>query len=196
MSLPCSLADYVAVRLTLALAAKTNLAAEPENREEIAADPETRRLAAEGRHSVSIAMGNWFHVLHYEFPLVITVDRLSWPMVFLSTLLTGLVSAFSAQYMHRDPGFFRFFFLLNLFGFGCLLMFTAGALDLLVAGWELVGLTSVLLIGFFHLRPEPVRGAIHVFKVYRLCDIGLLVSVAALHHLAGAATTRTFTARS
>jgi NADH:ubiquinone oxidoreductase subunit 5 (subunit L)/multisubunit Na+/H+ antiporter MnhA subunit len=145
-------------------------------------------MIAGGLTSVSVARGNWFHVHHYEFPLVITADRLSWPMMFLTTLLTGLVSLFSARYMHRDPGFFRFFFLLNLFGFGCLLVFAAGALDLLVAGWELVGLTSVLLIGYFHTRPEPVRGAIHVFTVYRLCDVGLLVGVAALHLLAGSAT--------
>lgn len=145
-------------------------------------------MVAEGRMTVSVFLGQWFQVHAYQFPLVVSVDRLSWPMVFLTTVLTSLVSFFSARYIHRDPGFFRFFFLLNLFALGCVIVFTAGALDLLVAGWELVGITSVLLIGFFCRRAEPVRGAAYAFTTYRLCDVGLLIGVAALHVMANTAT--------
>lgn len=145
-------------------------------------------MIREGVTTLSLPMGDWFRVRAYQFPLVLVVDRLSWPLIALTTLLTGLVSSFSARYMHRDPGFFRFYFLLNLFGLGCLIVFTAGALDLLVAGWELVGVTSVLLIGFFCRRAEPVRGGVYAFTIYRLCDIGLLVGVAALHVMAHTAT--------
>jgi NAD(P)H-quinone oxidoreductase subunit 5 len=76
----------------------------------------------------------------------------------------------------------RFFILLHLFGFGILLLFTAGGFDLLIFGWELVGITSVLLIAFFHYRAEPVRNALRVFAIYRLCDIGLLIGVFIIHH--------------
>src|SRR5262249_26334603 len=85
-------------------------------------------------------------------------------------------------------GFFRFFVLLHLFAFGSLLAFAAGSFDLLVGGWEIVGITSVLLIGFFQLRPAPVENALRVFAIYRASDIGLLVGVFALHHLARTAT--------
>src|SRR5262249_49557619 len=71
--------------------------------------------------------------------------------------------------------------------FGSLLAFAAGSFDLLVAGWEIVGITSVLLIGFFHLRPAPVENGLRVFAVYRACDIGLLVGIFAMHHWAGTA---------
>src|SRR5262249_58016646 len=88
---------------------------------------------------------------------------------------------------HRERGYFRFFVLLHLFAFGSLLAFAAGSFDLLAAGWEIVGITSVLLIGFFQLRPAPVENALRVFAVYRACDIGLLVGVFAMHHWAGTA---------
>jgi NAD(P)H-quinone oxidoreductase subunit 5 len=77
--------------------------------------------------------------------------------------------------------------LLHLFAFGSLLAFAAGSFDLLAAGWEIVGITSVLLIGFFHHRPAPVENGLRVFAIYRACDIGLLVGIFAMHHWAGSA---------
>ena len=66
--------------------------------------------------------------------------------------------------------------------------FTAGSFDLLIAGWETVGLTSVVLIAFFNQRAEPVRNSLRVFAVYKVTDIGLLVGVFLLHHFAGSAS--------
>ena len=106
----------------------------------------------------------------------------------LTAVLTGLIGAFSRRYLHREKGFERFFLLLNLFGFGSILIFAAGSFDLLIGGWELVGITSVLLIAFFQERREPVRNAVRVFAIYRACDVGLLVGVFLLHHFVGSAT--------
>ncbi|MBC8168033.1 MAG: hypothetical protein H7Y20_19465 [Bryobacteraceae bacterium] len=135
-----------------------------------------------GTRSVAVGLGEWFAVGDYQFPLILFVDRLSAPMVALTILLAGLVSAFSRRYMHRERGFIRFFLLLNLFMFGAVLVFASGSFDLLIAGWELVGITSVLLISFFQDRPEPLRNAKRVFATYRGCDIGLLVGVFFLYH--------------
>jgi NADH-quinone oxidoreductase subunit L len=140
-----------------------------------------------GQHEIRLPLGNWFEVEEYRFQLLLIVDRLSMPLVALSTVLTGVIGAFSVRYLHRDPGFLRFFILLNLFGFGVLLLFTAGTFDLVIGGWELVGLSSVLLIGFFQFRDDPIRSAIRVFLTYRVCDIGLLTGVAMLHHYLGTA---------
>lgn len=140
-----------------------------------------------GQISLTVSLGNWFKVEEYSFPLTLMVDRLSLPLVALSVLLVGVVGVFSVRYLHRDPGFHRFFLLLNLFGFGVLLLFTVGSFDLLIGGWELVGLTSVLLIAFFQHRDEPVKNALRVFATYRACDIGLLVGVVTMHHFAGSA---------
>ena len=140
-------------------------------------------LGSTGAPSVTVAFGNWFTVHDYHFPLVLMADRLSLPFLVLTVVLSGLIGQFSATYLHLERGFLRFFLLLHLFAFGSLLAFAAGSFDLLVAGWELVGITSVLLIAFFQQRPSPVENGLRVFAVYRACDIGLLLAVFAMHHL-------------
>jgi NAD(P)H-quinone oxidoreductase subunit 5 len=145
-------------------------------------------LASSKGTAVVVTFGNWFAVHEYRFPLVLMADRLSLPFLALTIVLSGLIGQFSATYLHREGGFFRFFLLLHLFSFGSLLAFAAGSFDLLAGGWELVGITSVLLIAFFHQRPAPVENALRVFGVYRACDIGLLVAVFAMHHWAGTAS--------
>jgi len=146
------------------------------------------KLASTGAASVTVACGTWFTVHDYHFPLVLMADRLSLPFLGMTVVLSGLIGQFSATYLHRDRGFLRFFLLLHLFAFGSLLAFSAGSFDLLVAGWEIVGITSVLLIAFFLQRSPPVENGLRVFAVYRACDIGLLVAVFAMHHWAGTAS--------
>lgn len=134
-------------------------------------------------HSVRASIGDhWFKVAHYEFPLTILLDRLSLPIVCVTVILAGIVGSFSVRYLHRDPGFFRFFLLLHLFTFGALLVFMADSLDVLLGGWEIVGITSVLLIGFFQYRPDPVRNALRVFATYRVADLFMLMGVFFAHH--------------
>lgn len=135
-----------------------------------------------GLPNVSIDLRGWFHVGDYRFPLVVLVDRLSYPLVVMTIILSGLIGKFSSTYLHRDRGFFRFYVLLNLFAFGALADFCAGSLDTLVLGWEMVGITSVLLIGFFHYRAGPVENALRVFAFYRGCDIGLLIAAGLMYH--------------
>ncbi|HEV2468316.1 MAG TPA: proton-conducting transporter membrane subunit [Candidatus Sulfotelmatobacter sp.] len=138
--------------------------------------------------NITVTFGNWFAVGSYHFPLVLMVDPLSVAFLALAAVLSGLIGKFSATYLHRESGFLRFFLLLHLFAFGSLLAFAAGSFDLLAAGWELVGITSVLLIGFFEKRPAPVENGLYVFGIYRACDIGLLVAIFAMHHWAGTAS--------
>jgi NAD(P)H-quinone oxidoreductase subunit 5 len=138
--------------------------------------------------SVVVTFGNWFAVHEYHFPLELMADRLSLPFLLMTIVLSGLIGKFSATYLHREGGFFRFFLLLHLFAFGSLLAFAAASFDLLIGGWELVGITSVLLVAFFQHRPAPVENALRVFGVYRACDLGLLVGVVAMHHWAGTAS--------
>ena len=116
---------------------------------------------------LTVTFGNWFAVHDYHFPMVLMADRLSLPFLGMTVVLVGLIGRFSATYLHREPGFFRFFLLLHLFAFGSLIAFAAGSFDLLVGGWEIVGITSVLLIAFFQYRTAPVENALRVFAVYR-----------------------------
>jgi len=142
-------------------------------------------LATTRDSAVTLTFGNWFAVHEYRFPLVLMADHLSLPFLAMTVVLSGLIGQFSATYLHRESGFFRFFLLLHLFAFGSLLAFAAGSFDLLIGGWELVGITSVLLNAFFDQRPAPVENGLRVFGIYRACDIGLLLGVFALHNWAG-----------
>src|SRR5690606_32761097 len=99
-----------------------------------------------------------------------------------------LVARFSASYLHRERGYFRYFFLLSVLGAGVMLVSFAGSLELVVFGWELVGIASALLIAYFHDRPVAVRHGFLAFSTYRICDFGILVALTWLHHTEGGAS--------
>lgn len=143
------------------------------------------------RYGALVDLGAPEHPVHgphegaYRFELGLLVDGLSVTMMLLTSTLTAVIARFSVRYLHREEGFFRYFVLLALFAAAMQLLVLAGSLDLLFVGWELVGLSSMLLIGFFRLRPGPQRGAITAMVTYRTTDIGLLIAAVLLHHAAG-----------
>ena len=140
-----------------------------------------------GIDSVAVDLGAWFRIDHYTFMWRLVGDRLSLPFMLMVSALVGLVGAFSRRYLHREPGFLRFYFLLTLFGAGAELVVLAGSLDLVFIGWELVGLTSALLIAFFAERRRPAEHGLRAFVTYRFCDVGLLVATIWLHYRFGGA---------
>lgn len=135
-----------------------------------------------------VEFGDWLTVGSYHIPLVVHVDELAASFSLLAAALTALVGRFSRTYLHKEPGFARFYVLLGLFGTGTQLVAYAGALDLFFAGWELIGISSALFIGFFHEREMPARSSVRAFTTYRLCDAGLLIAMVTTHELLG--TTR------
>jgi NADH-quinone oxidoreductase subunit L len=137
-----------------------------------------------GRTRLMLEFGPWFQVGGYDFEIELLLDRLSLPFLLLTSTAAWLIGVFSVRYLHRDPGFVRFFALLMLFACGMLLIVLAGNLDVLLVGWELVGLASALLIAFFHHRKEPVRNGLRAFVTYRICDVGLMLAVWLIHHYA------------
>jgi NADH-quinone oxidoreductase subunit L len=113
------------------------------------------------------------------------VDRLSLGFAALSAAIAGVVSAFSNRYLHREPGYNRYFVLLAMFVTGMLLVALAGNVEVLFIGWEFVGLSSALLVAFFHERPAAVSNALRVFSVYRISDAAMLSAAVLLRHVAG-----------
>ncbi|MER6177016.1 proton-conducting transporter membrane subunit [Streptosporangium sp. NPDC001681] len=137
---------------------------------------------------VTMPAGAWFGGGEYGFHLLLVGDRLSLPFAALTALLVGLIGVFSQRYLHREPGYLRFYLLLALFGVGVETVALSGALELAFAGWELAGLASALLIAFFHERKRPVEHALRAFLTYRACDVGLPAAVVWLHHTTGVST--------
>jgi NAD(P)H-quinone oxidoreductase subunit 5 len=138
-----------------------------------------------GTRHEPIDLGNWVVIPHYHFSVKLVFDRLSVPLVILSFLLCGTIGAFASKYMHREPGYNRFFVLYAVFLFGMVLTCLAGTIETLFAGWELVGLSSILLVAFFHERPAPVENALRVWVVYRVSDAALLLAAIVMHHIKG-----------
>ena len=136
------------------------------------------------RHEV-VEVGNWVVIPHYHFSVKLVFDRLSVPLVILSFLLCGTIGAFASRYMHRELGYNRFFVLYAVFVLGMVLTCLAGTIETLFTGWELVGLSSVLLVAFFHERPAPVENALRVWIVYRVSDAALLLAAIVMHHMQG-----------
>lgn len=138
-----------------------------------------------GTRHESIELGHWISLPGYHFSVKLIFDRLSVPFAILSFVLCGTIGAFASRYMHREPGYNRFFTLYAVFVMGVILTSLAGTIETLFAGWELVGLSSVLLVAFFQERPSPVRNGLWVWVIYRVSDAALLLAAIVLHHLHG-----------
>lgn len=132
-----------------------------------------------------VVPGSWFQVGDYSSLWEFCFDPLALIFASFTCLLLFVIGVFSRNYLHQEAGFFRFYLLLALFGFGVLLVVLAGNLEQVFFGWELVGLTSALLIAFFAHRPGPAANGLRAFCTYRLCDVGLLSAVVWLHHTTG-----------
>src|SRR3954452_21697849 len=87
--------------------------------------------------------------------------------------------------MHRERGYNRFFALYAMFMLGMVVSSLAGTIETLFAGWELVGLSSALLVAYFQERPAPARNGLRVWVVYRVSDAALLLAAILMHHLTG-----------
>ncbi|HET9327027.1 MAG TPA: proton-conducting transporter membrane subunit [Candidatus Eisenbacteria bacterium] len=148
-------------------------------------------LAAFAVHGVTgtgaklLSYGAWSTSREGGIAIEFLVDRLSLAFAVLSTAITGVVSAFSNRYLHRESGYNRYFVLLAMFATGMLLIALAGNVAVLFIGWEFVGLSSALLVGFFHERPAPVANAFRVLAVYRMSDAAMLAAAVLLRHAAG-----------
>jgi len=143
-------------------------------------------MLAVGDGHVTLSAGRWVELGHdYHFAVKFLFDGLSVAMVVLSFTLCGVIGAFSARYLHREPGFHRFHVLYAVFVVGMTVASLAGTIETLFAGWELVGLSSALLVAFFHERRLPVRNGLWVWSVYRVSDAALLLAAVVLHHVAG-----------
>lgn len=143
-------------------------------------------MLALGTRHVPIPLGDWVEIHGaYHFSVKLVYDRLSVPFAILSYLLSGTVGAFATKYMHREPGYTRFFMLYSIFMLGMVVTSLAGTIETLFAGWELVGLSSALLVTFFQDRPSPARNGLWVWSVYRVSDAALLLAAVVMHHLRG-----------
>ena len=124
-----------------------------------------------------------------------TIDPLTVSMLGLATFVALMVQVYSIGYMHGDPRLDWYYAFHALFIASMLTLVLADNFLLLYVAWELVGLCSYLLIGFWHERPEPREAAKKAFIVTRIGDVGLLIGILLLwHHVGSFSMSETFAA--
>lgn len=121
----------------------------------------------------------------FHLEMGILLDPLSLILGVMVSFISTLIMIYSVGYMAEDPGFSLFFSYLSLFVFAMLtLVFSNNFVSTFIA-WELVGLCSYLLIGFWFKKPSAAAAAIKAFVVTRTGDIGFLIGIIVLYSVAG-----------
>lgn len=142
-------------------------------------------MLALGTRHVVVILGDWVETAGFHVTVKFVFDRLSVPFALLSFVLTGTIASFATRYVHREKGYNRFFVLYALFLLGMITAALSGTIETLFLGWELVGLSSALLVAYYQERPGPSRNGFWIWCVYRVSDAALLLAAVSLHHLTG-----------
>jgi NADH-quinone oxidoreductase subunit L len=134
-------------------------------------------ISANGFHINAETSTNWLTIgdLHVDFGL--KLDALSMMMLLIVTGVGGAIHIYSFGYMHDDPGKSRFFAFMSLFTFSMLGIVLANNFLEMFIFWELVGVSSYLLIGFWFEKPSAGDAAKKAFIVNRLGDFGFLLGI-------------------
>ena len=120
---------------------------------------------------------NWLSIGNLSIDFGLKLDRLSLMMMLIVTGVGGAIHIYSFGYMHADRGFSRFFACLSLFTFSMLGIVLANNFIELFIFWELVGVSSYLLIGFWFEKPSAADAAKKAFFTNRLGDFGFLMGI-------------------
>jgi NADH-quinone oxidoreductase subunit L len=127
----------------------------------------------------------WMYIANIELNLGVMVNQLTAIMLFIVTFVSMLVQIYSIGYMHGDEGFSKFFAFISLFTFSMLGIVISNNLMQIYIFWELVGLSSYLLIGFWYFKPEASDAAKKAFVVNRVGDFGFLLGILMVTFRAG-----------
>jgi NADH-quinone oxidoreductase subunit L len=119
----------------------------------------------------------WMRLFELEVEFGIQLDSLSALMMCVITSVSLLVQVYSTGYMHGDTGYARYFMYMSLFTMAMLGLVMASSLLQLFIHWELVGLTSYLLVGFWFHKPSAAAAAKKAFIVTRFGDLGFMIAV-------------------
>jgi NADH-quinone oxidoreductase subunit L len=118
--------------------------------------------------------------LHIDMGILL--DPISVMMLVVITTVSFMVNLYSIGYMHGEKGYERFFATLSLFTFSMLGLVIATNIFQMYIFWELVGVSSFLLIGFYYERPSAIAASKKAFIVTRFADLGFLIGILLLSY--------------
>lgn len=128
----------------------------------------------------------WVDLTSHKVSVGLLVDNVTAIMLMVVTVVSFLVHLYSVGYMHGDEKYGRFFGFLGIFSFSMLGLVLVDNFLLLYVFWELVGLSSYLLIGFWFERDAPSAACKKAFLVNRVGDLGFFVGIMILFWKVGA----------
>ena len=128
---------------------------------------------------------NWLAIGNLNVDFGLKLDALSLMMMLIVTGVGGAIHIYSFGYMHEDRGFSRYFAFMSLFTFSMLGIVLANNFIQLFIFWELVGVSSYLLIGFWFEKPSAADAAKKAFITNRLGDFGFLLGILAFWSMLG-----------
>src|SRR4051794_8049582 len=146
---------------------------------------QTLFAGAYGEEGLHFTLYKWIPAGAFEVFFNFAVDNLTATLLIVVTTIGMLVHVYSIGYMAHDPSRWRFFAYLNLFMFSMLLLVLADNFLLLFAAWELVGLSSYLLIGFWYRRRSAALASKKAFLVNRVGDFGFALGIMAVFTTVG-----------
>jgi NADH-quinone oxidoreductase subunit L len=135
-----------------------------------------------------LTLFTWIHVARFNVPVGLRLDQLSICFVLLITGVGSLIHLFAVGYMAHDTDRRRFFGYMNLFVASMLLLVLADNYLAMYVGWEGVGLTSYLLIGFWQFKPSAAAAAKKAFVVNRVGDAGFSIAIMLMFAVFGSVT--------
>ena len=124
-----------------------------------------------------MSLYTWIPAGDFQVDVGFFVDNLTACLLIVVTTIGMLVHIYSIGYMSHDPGYWRFFAYLNLFMFSMLLLVLADSFLVVFVAWELVGLSSYLLIGFWNRKRAAALAAKKAFIVNRVGDVGFALGI-------------------
>ncbi|MFZ5596284.1 MAG: NADH-quinone oxidoreductase subunit L [Bacillota bacterium] len=127
----------------------------------------------------------WFSMPGLQIDVGVQLDPTSAMMIFMVTLVASMIFIYSTGYMKGDPGYSVFFSYLSLFAASMLLLIISSNLLQMFVAWELVGLCSYLLIGFYSHKISAREAAKKAFVTCRVADFGLLLGIMSLQIVFG-----------
>lgn len=136
-----------------------------------------------GRNPINIPELVMYDNGSYRFLIDLYFDGITAVYLLVGAFLTFLITRYSRFYLHMEDGYKRFFNTVLFFYLAYNLTVLAGNFETLFVGWEMLGISSFLLIAFYRERYLPVRNAVKVFSIYRIGDIGIILAMWASHHL-------------
>ncbi len=136
-------------------------------------------------HELAVPDISWLAINGLNIHLGLMVDSLTAVMLLVVTIVSLMVQIYSQGYMHGDPGYHRYYAFMSLFTASMIGLVLADSLLLMFVFWEMVGLCSYLLIGFWFHRPSAANAAKKAFIVTRLGDFGFLAAILLLYSTTG-----------